>query len=211
MYLSFLMKSFKTLFACLFWVFLLAGPFSCNSSRQSGSAFENPRIISRSEWNAVDPRPFARQEPVRITVHHEGTKLLPGDDAIRKIKGIQTWGMGPDRKWADVPYHYFIAPDGKIYEGRDVRTVGETNTEYNPAGHLLICCLGNYEEYEVPEAQLQSLIRMIAWCSKTYHIPLETLATHRDYSKQTTCPGKNLYRYFQDGTVLKEAKKLLKR
>lgn len=171
---------------------------------------KKPEILSRTVWNAAEPKPFARQEPVRITVHHEGTKLLATDDAIRKIKGIQTWGMGPDRKWADVPYHFFIAPDGKIYEGRNINTVGETNTEYNPAGHLLICCLGNYEEYEVPPAQLQSLIRLIAWCSKQYKIPYETLATHRDYSKQTTCPGKNLYRYFENGEVLKEVKKLLK-
>lgn len=188
----------------------VAGLWACGSSKPAGNSLASLVIVSRADWNAAAPRPFARQEPVRITVHHEGTKLLPGDDAVRKIRGIQTWGMGPDRKWADVPYHFFIAPDGKIYEGRDVYTVGETNTEYNPAGHLLICCLGNYEEYEVPEAQLQSLIRMIAWCSKTYHIPVETLGTHRDYSKQTTCPGKNLYRYFQDGTLLKAARKLLR-
>lgn len=169
-----------------------------------------PEILPRTVWNASAPNPFTRHEPVRITVHHEGTKLLATDDAIRKIKGIQTWGMGPDRKWADVPYHFFIAPDGKIYQGRDINTVGETNTEYNPAGHLLICCLGNYEEYEVPPAQLASLIKLIAFCSKQYHIPIETLATHRDYSKQTTCPGKNLYKYFQNGEIMKGVRKLLK-
>ena len=118
--------------------------------------------------------------------------------------------MGPDRKWADVPYHFFVAPNGIIYEGRDVYTTGETNTEYNPAGHLLICCLGNYEEQEVPAAQLQSLIRLIAWCSQTYHIPVETLGTHRDYSRQTTCPGKNLYRYFSNDSILQEARKWLR-
>ena len=54
---------------------------------------KKPEILSRTVWNAAEPKPFARQEPVRITVHHEGTKLLATDDAIRKIKGIQTWGM----------------------------------------------------------------------------------------------------------------------
>lgn len=167
-------------------------------------------IIPRSGWNAAAAKSFARHEPVRITIHHEGTRLLPGDDAVRKIKAIQTWGMGPDRKWADVPYHFFIAPDGRIYEGRDIHTAGETNTEYDPAGHLLICCLGNYEEQEVPETQLKALVRMIAWCSKTYNIPFETLSTHRDQSKQTTCPGKNLYRYFENGYISNEVGKLLK-
>lgn len=183
---------------------------ACKNPGLGKSSSADPVIIPRSGWNAADPKPYARHEPVRITVHHEGTKLLATDDAVRKIKGIQSWGMGPDRKWADVPYHFFVAPDGKIYEGRDIHTVGETNTEYNPTGHLLICCLGNYEEYEVPEAQLESLIRLIAWCSKTYKIPVETLATHRDYSTQTTCPGKNLYRYFSNGYIMKEVKKRLR-
>lgn len=191
---------------CILWLLLIMN--SCHSSKKS-SGQSAPVINSRESWNAVAPKPFASQVPVRITVHHEGTKLLATDDAVRKIKGIQTWGMGPDRKWADVPYHFFIAPDGKIYEGRNINTVGETNTEYNPSGHLLICCLGNYEEYEVPEAQLQSLIQLIAWCSKTYKIPAGTLATHRDYSKQTTCPGKNLYKYFENGYIKEELRKKL--
>lgn len=184
---------------------------ACKTSRSSASGLKTVSIIPRTDWKASDPKPYATHIPVRITVHHEGTRLLATDDAIRKIKGIQTWGMGPDRKWADVPYHFFIAPDGKIYEGRDVNTVGETNTEYNPAGHLLICCLGNYEEQEFPEAQLNSLVRLIAWCSRTYKISPETLATHRDYSKQTSCPGKNLYRYFENGVVRQRVKDLLKK
>lgn len=197
------MKSSLLIFTCTMFL------FSCKDPGIAKRKSIQPTINARSSWNAAAPKPFTSQVPVRITVHHEGTKLLATDDAIRKIKGIQTWGMGPDRKWADVPYHFFIAPDGKIYEGRDVNTVGETNTEYNPAGHLLICCLGNYEEYEVPEVQLQSLISLIAWCSIKYKIPAETLATHRDYSKQTTCPGKNLYKYFESGVIKEEVRKKL--
>lgn len=182
---------------------------ACSSSGKIQSWMRDVSIIPRSEWKANDPIPYLRHEPVRITVHHEGTKLLVTDDAVRKIKGIQTWGMGKDRNWADVPYHFFIAPDGKIYEGRNINTVGETNTEYNPKGHLLICCLGNLNEAEVPEAQLASLVKMIAYCSRTYKIPYETVATHRDYSQQTTCPGKYLYSYFENGYIKQEVKKLL--
>ncbi|HEX4876119.1 MAG TPA: peptidoglycan recognition family protein [Chitinophagaceae bacterium] len=183
---------------------------SCCAPGKTTTWMSSINIIPRSEWKANEPRPYRQHVPVRITVHHEGTKLLVTDDAIRKIKGIQTWGMGKDRNWADVPYHFFIAPDGKIYEGRAITTVGETNTEYDPKGHLLICCLGNLNEVEVPEAQLSSLIRLIAYCSKIYKIPYETLATHRDYSKQTTCPGKYLYAYFENGFIKREVKKILK-
>lgn len=168
-------------------------------------------IVPRAGWNANPAREFKSQTPQRITVHHEGTKLEKSDDAARKIRNIQVWGMGPDRNWADIPYHFLIAPDGTIYEGRDVFTVGETATEYDPAGHLLITCLGNLEQQPLPGEQLDALVRLIAYCSRTYQIPYQTLATHRDYSKQTTCPGKNLYRYFENGYVLKKVKRLVEK
>ena len=122
--------------------------------------------MPRSGWNALPARPYKQHTPVRITVHHEGTRLELTDDAAKKIAAIQKWGMGPDRKWSDIPYHYLIAPNGTIYEGRAVGTVGETATEYDPTGHLLINCLGNLEVQPLPEAQLQSLIKLIAYTAK---------------------------------------------
>lgn len=182
---------------------------SCHSAKKAATN-EAVSIVPRSGWNAAAPRAYKEHVPVRITVHHEGTKLEATADAAKKIKAIQTWGMGPDRKWADIPYHFLIAPDGTIYEGRSVFTVGETATEYDPTGHLLITCLGNLEQQEVRPEQLQSLVKLIAHCSKTYNLPLETLATHRDHSAQTTCPGKNLYQYFENGYIRQEVAAQLK-
>ena len=193
----------KNFLAFLFGFFLLF--HSCSTVKNSKSPVLT--IVPRSGWNALEPKPFKSHTPVRITVHHEGTKLEATDDAAKKIRNIQAWGMGKDRNWADIPYHFLIGPDGTIYEGRDVNTVGETNTEYDPTGHLLITCLGNLEVQEVPAKQLESLINLIAYTSKKYKIEIETLSTHRDNSKQTTCPGKNLYAFFQNGMVLQEAKK----
>jgi hypothetical protein len=167
-------------------------------------------ILPRSSWNALEPRPYRSHIPSRITVHHEGTKLEITDDAAKKIRNIQSWGMGKDRNWTDIPYHFLIAPDGTIYEGRNVFTVGETATEYDPSGHLLITCLGNLEVQEVPAQQLESLVKLIAYTSSKYKIDISTLSTHRDHSTQTTCPGKNLYAYFQNGYITREVKKLKK-
>jgi len=181
----------------------------CASSRKSAQKNIDITIIPRSGWNAADPKPYKQHVPERITVHHEGTRLLVTDDAAKKIHNIQAWGMGPDRNWTDIPYHYLISPGGDIYEGRAVNTVGETATEYDPAGHLLIVCLGNLEVQEVSEEQLNSLVKLIAWCSVKYNIPVKKLATHKDYSTQTDCPGKNLYRYFQNGEIAKRVQKVL--
>ena len=192
---------------CLLAALIFAIGFGCTSSKKL-SAEKEISIVPRTQWQAAAPKPFKEQVPQRITVHHEGTRLELTDDAARKIKNIQTWGMGPDRNWADIPYHFLIAPDGTIYEGRSVYTVGETATEYDPTGHLLITCLGNLEQQEVRPEQLNALIRLIAHCSKKYNISTETLATHRDHSKQTSCPGKNLYAYFESGYIKEQLKTL---
>lgn len=170
---------------------------------------EDVNINPRSAWLANEPRPFKQHVPERITIHHEGTKLVASGNAAKHIKNVQVWGMGKDRNWADIPYHFLIAPDGTIYEGRSVYTVGETNTEYDPTGHLLITMLGNFEVQEVPAVQLNALTRLIAHCAKKYKLPVETLASHKNYSTQTTCPGKNLYQYLENGFIKKAVKEIL--
>jgi len=179
--------------------FILIG---CSSSKEL-------TINSRNTWSAADPKPFKQHIPERITIHHEGTRFEKNDDASKHIKNVQTWGMGKDRNWIDIPYHFLIDPNGNVYEGRNVFTVGETATEYDPTGHLLITCLGNFEEQEISEEQLEALIHLIAHCCNKYKISPETIASHKDYSKQTVCPGKNLYRYLENNYIKEEVVRLM--
>ncbi len=116
--------------------------------------------------------------------------------------------MGPEKNWTDIPYHFLIAPNGTIYEGRDPYTEGETSTEYQPNGHLLICCLGDLNTDTVPAAQLRSLVNLVHYTSRKFDIPLDSLKTHKDFSKQTICPGKNLSFYFENGWIRNELQKL---
>jgi hypothetical protein len=170
------------------------------------------KILPKSEWNGVEARAYKQHVPVKITVHHEGGRLLTkADDARKRLKNIQTWSMGPDRKWADVPYHILIGPDGTVFEGRNPLTVGETNTEYDPTGHLLICFLGNYNQQKVDKKLLKVLINVLADQSIKYNIAPTEIATHKDYSKQTTCPGEDIYSYFESGYIVERVTKLLEK
>ena len=179
-----------------------------NESAWQGKAVNLP-IVTRAGWNANPPKPFAKHRPVRITIHHEGTRFDSTKVAGPHIKNVQVWGMGKDRNWADIPYHFLIAPDGTVFEGRDVFTVGETATEYNPEGHLLITCLGNFEEQQVDPRQLDALINTIAYACRKYGISYETIASHKDHSGQTSCPGKNLYRFLQNDYIKEQVQALL--
>ncbi|WP_316809776.1 N-acetylmuramoyl-L-alanine amidase [Pedobacter heparinus] len=168
-------------------------------------------IIPKSEWKAQEARPYKQHIPIKITVHHEGGKILTtADDARQRLKNLQTWCMGPDRKWTDIPYHLLIAPDGSVYEGRSPFNVGETNTEYDPTGHLLICFLGNYSQQKLDDKLLKVLINLLADQCVKYHISPKEISTHRDHSQQTTCPGADIYSYFENGYILGEVKKVVK-
>jgi len=135
-----------------------------------------------------------------ITLHHEGSAepLRPGDDVPAKLRALQAWGER-DRNWWDVPYHYLLDLDGRVFEGRDWRYMGETNTTYDPAGHFLITAIGNYEKQEPTQAQLDAIADLMAWAIRKFDLPLDAIGGHYEYA-QTDCPGKNLRKYLEDGT-----------
>jgi hypothetical protein len=135
-----------------------------------------------------------------VTLHHTGSAepLRPADDPVMKLRGLQSWGAS-DRNWWDVPYHYLIDLDGRIYEGRDWRYMGETNTTYDPSGHFLISVIGNYQRQEATQAQLEAIADLMAWATAHFDVPLDRIGGHYDYAS-TTCPGEHLRMYLEDGT-----------
>lgn len=135
-----------------------------------------------------------------VTLHHTGSPepLRPEDDPVQKLRGLQSWGAS-DRNWWDVPYHYLIDLEGRIYEGRDWRYMGETNTTYDPSGHFLISVIGNYERQEATQAQLEAIADLMAWATARFNVPLDRIGGHYEYAG-TTCPGAHLRVYLEDGT-----------
>lgn len=135
-----------------------------------------------------------------VTLHHSGSAepLRPSDDPVAKLRGLQSWGAS-DRNWWDVPYHFLIDLSGRVYEGRDWRYMGETNTDYNPAGHFLISVIGNYGLQEPTKAQIEAIADLMAWAVERFDVPLDRIGGHYDYA-QTSCPGEHLRALLEDGT-----------
>ncbi|MEP6990967.1 MAG: N-acetylmuramoyl-L-alanine amidase [bacterium] len=158
------------------------------------------RISSSIVAGGADMRLRIPHRITHVTLHHEGSPepLRPGDDPVAKLRGLQAWGAS-DRNWWDVPYHYLLDLDGKIYEGRDWHYMGETNTAYDPGGHFLISVIGNYDKQEPTPAQLDAIADLMAWALRTFDLPLESIGGHYNYA-DTGCPGKNLRKYLEDGT-----------
>lgn len=114
---------------------------------------------------------------------------------------MQKWGQ-TDKHWPDLPYHFLIAPDGRIFEARPLQYEPESNTKYDLQGHIGVELMGNFEEQRVSQAQLTSCVKLVAWLCQQLQIDQSRIAGHKDRAKgQTDCPGRDLYRYLQDGQL----------
>ena len=110
--------------------------------------------------------------------------------AFSQSEGILAGGRRKPA-WPDVPYHFYIGLDGRIAEARDINFVGDTNTDYDPTGHVLIVLEGNFEKEHASQQQLRALDELSLWLAVTWKIPAAKIKGHRDYAA-TACPGKNL-------------------
>jgi hypothetical protein len=146
-----------------------------------------------------------------ITLHHSGDAqpLRPQDDVVAKLRGLQSWGQA-ERNWWDVPYHFLIDLEGKIYEGRDYRYMGETNTSYDPTGHFLITVIGNYEIQQPTPAQIRAITDMMTWAASEFGVSPDRIYGHGDLA-QTDCPGRYLRTYLTDGTFRRNVAARLQR
>ena len=183
---------------------------SCAVSKQFSLNDFQENIITAKQWGgtpAIDSL-AKRQTITHITLHHQGETFPENRDPAEYLRSLQKWSRG-EKHWIDIPYHYIIDLKGKIYEGRDINYAGDTNTEYNPMGHALIEVVGNFEEVEPNQLQLDALVNTMTWLALKYNIPVDSIRAHKDYSSMTVCPGKNLYRFMQNGYLHEKIKEKL--
>jgi hypothetical protein len=170
-----------------------------------------PLVAASQVAGGADMRLRIPHRITHVTLHHTGDAqpLRPEDDPALKLRNLQAWGAR-DRNWWDVPYHYLLDLKGNIYEGRDWRFMGETNTAYNPGGHFLISIIGNYEQQEATPAQLSAIADMMAWALNEFGLPLDRIGGHYNYAT-TGCPGRHLRKYLEDGSLRRMVAERMKR
>lgn len=209
------MKNYFFLFTLITIINLL---WSCSAASQYLQISklnypDNLSVISREEWGSL---PLTNSLPIhkitKITIHHGGEYFPEDKDMIQYLKNLQSWSRR-DKKWIDIPYHFMIDLKGKIYEARPIDYPGDTNTDYDVREHALICVVGNYEEQIINDNQLNALVNLVAFLKDRFKVDDKDIRGHKDYTNQTVCPGKDLYRYIQDGTIVRlvNEKKVMKK
>ena len=173
-----------------------------------------PTIISRAEWGA---RPLNSEAPEEFGLfdaksNRDGLLYYSGDlravlntvvvhhSAIQNVSPAKIQELHMDgRGFADLAYHFLIDSEGVIYAGRQINIRGTHVQGFN-TGAVGIVLIGNFNETEPTQSQLESLEMLIDYLRYTYEI--RYLASHRDYPDQspdgTECPGANLYPLLQE-------------
>lgn len=92
--------------------------------------------------------------------------------------------------WLGFGYHYFIDQKTcEIYEGRQRNEDGSHVKHYNDCT-IGVCFDGNFDKYEIKDAQLRASVELIASLQLIYDAPL---LRHCDFPgvKKKSCPGEN--------------------
>lgn len=127
-------------------------------------------------------------------------------------------------KLGDVPFHFFIDPDGRILVGRDIgipaelhqgdpftlrsseadprtllqaRLARKTNPALDLKGYITVVLLGDYDLQVVSDSQEKSLMQLCAYLAFSNNIPREKIQGLRDVYPETKNPGFYLANYLQ--------------
>jgi hypothetical protein len=181
-------------------------PVVSDRSQATGAA-RSVDVICRDAWGAQPATgPYLPHVVDRVTIHHSGVVLRDNRDAPTHLRAYQRdhQSLG----WPDIAYHFLVDLHGNVYRGRPPWARGDTRTTYDPAGHLLIMCIGNFEVQGVPRAQLSAAIDLAAWGCARFDVAPRLISGHRDWAA-TTCPGDRLYRSLADGSFRRRVRRRL--
>ncbi|HEX2972517.1 MAG TPA: peptidoglycan recognition family protein [Tepidisphaeraceae bacterium] len=181
--------------------YVFGGPLSEAPRADRGAATSNQgKAATGKTAQAVMPpvgksKEWAVAGPVRgwkwIVIHHSDTESGSAAAFDRYHRQVRHWeGLG---------YHFVIdnghgGADGRVEVGprwTQQKQGAHAGVEaYNEYG-IGICLVGDFNSERPTAAQTASLVRLVAYLMRTYHIPADHVIGHHDV-KRTDCPGRNL-------------------
>ena len=166
-------------------------------------------LLCRDAWGAAPIRPGGIEKtPNRMTLHHSAVNFDDNRTITARLRQHQHYHQD-DHGWIDIAYHVAVDRKGNLFALRPTNLVGNTATDYDPAGHFLVLVEGNFDEQAVTEDQLNGAAVAFAWAAQKWGITSNTLMGHRDVPAATSCPGTNLEAHISSGDLKRRVDDLL--
>ena len=155
-------------------------------------------VFPRAAWGAdLPPRgPMADEEVRFLLVHHTASSNAITDH-VGVMRATYAFHTGPAKRWADVAYNFFVAPDGRVFEGRAGsldRPVVADASGGNQGFSQLVCLIGDHSISAPTPAAQDALVRTLAWLTNRHD-----LASREGASTTFTSRGSDRFRR---GTVV---------
>jgi N-acetyl-anhydromuramyl-L-alanine amidase AmpD len=163
------------------------------------SAPSTSRPVSTGESILQDwlPPSSVEKKWTAIVIHHSGTKN--GDAAI-----FDKWHREGNH-WQGVGYDFVIGNGSNSGNGQVEVTfrwqkqvtgahVGGTPGNWANRDGIGICLVGDFDQTQPTNAQMQSLVRLVRFLQGRYGVPKSRIYGHRDTpgaGTVTDCPGRN--------------------
>jgi len=177
-------------------------------------------VHQRSSWGAdLPPKSGFERETVRFLLVHHTASSNNYDDPRTVIRTAYRFHTRAAKGWGDVAYHFFVAGDGSVWEGRAGSLAGPVvadATGGNQGWAQLVCLIGNHADRPPTAAAQASLVKVLKWLTWRYRLDSDPGATanyvsrgsdkltsgtavttpiisgHRD-ATFTACPGEAAY------------------
>lgn len=131
----------------------------------------------------------SRGDITRLCIHHSAASASISVEQVARYHIAADPKRGKDA-WPGIGYHFYIKPDGTIYQTNYLETVSY-HVFQNNAYAVGICLAGDYTDAVPPERQLYATAHLCAWLSQELGIKVENIMGHREFPKNSTeCPGR---------------------
>lgn len=186
-------------------------------------------VRPRATWagELAPTAPMAGEDVRFLLVHHSASSnVYAPDDVPGILRGVFRFHTGPEKRWPDVAYNFFVDAFGGVWEGRAGSLEGAVAADATGGSQgfaQLVCLVGDFTDRMPTAAALDALNRTLAWLGARHDIDTSpgasvafesrgsnrwpagervttaTIAGHRDMSA-TACPGETFYPHLRERT-----------
>lgn len=177
-------------------------------------------IYPRDAWGAdLPPKATIYPEKPQFLLVHHTESPSNYNNARDVIRSVYAYHTGPDKRWSDVCYQFFVGRDGDVWEARAGALGGPVVADATGGSQgfaQLVCLLGTFTSVPPTTAAMTATAKLLAWLADAYRLDTSPGATttfvsrgsnkfkagtvvttpiiagHRDMT-YTDCPGNAFY------------------
>jgi hypothetical protein len=117
-----------------------------------------------------------------ICIHHSA---VSGTVPVENIAKYHV----ESKDWAGIGYHFYVVPDGTIYQTQRLETAS-WHVSHNNDRSAGICVAGDFTYAPPPQIQVDSAAHLTAWLMQELAVPESNILGHREFpDNDTSCPG----------------------